>query len=172
MADVRGQENAWLLFQRPWNQFLGLFLFFVSSVAETNRAPFDLPEAENELVAGFHTEYSGMKFAFFFLAEYMNMILVACVVAVLFLGGWHPITFGIVPREWMTNLLPFLGHRDIEEREVVAEEEHGIRVHDALVLSDMVPPEDGGHWRHVLMTEPDIGANEALVARSDGRDAD
>jgi NADH-quinone oxidoreductase subunit H len=109
---VRAQETggAWFAFWLPYPQLLGLFLYFVSAVAETNRAPFDLPEAENELVAGFHTEYSGMKFAFFFLGEYANMILVACVVTVLFLGGWLPVTLGLPGlREPLSNLLPFLG---------------------------------------------------------------
>ncbi len=109
---VRAQADAgvWFLFWLPYPQFLGLFIYFVSAVAETNRSPFDLPEAENELVAGFHTEYSGMKFAFFFLAEYMNMILVACVVTVLFLGGWLPPTLGIPgARGLLSNVLPFLG---------------------------------------------------------------
>jgi NADH-quinone oxidoreductase subunit H len=110
---VRAQAEAgtWFLFWLPYPQVVGLFLYFVSALAETNRAPFDLPEAETELVAGFHTEYSGMKFAFFFLAEYMNMILVGCLVSVLFLGGWLPVTFGIPGwREPLQNVLPFLGN--------------------------------------------------------------
>jgi NADH-quinone oxidoreductase subunit H len=109
---VHAQERVGVWFFIP--QIIGLFLYFVSGVAETNRAPFDLPEAENELVAGFHTEYSGMKFALFFLAEYMNMIVVAAVVTTLFMGGWLPITFGlgwIVP--WLpgvlSNFFAFLG---------------------------------------------------------------
>jgi NADH-quinone oxidoreductase subunit H len=109
---VRAQESLGVWFFIP--QILGLFLYFVSGVAETNRSPFDLPEAENELVAGFHTEYSGMKFALFFLAEYMNMIVVAAIVTTLFLGGWLPITFGLgwlVPSlpAALSNFLPFWG---------------------------------------------------------------
>jgi NADH-quinone oxidoreductase subunit H len=109
---VHAQEQAgrWFLFWTPYPQIVGLFLYFVSGVAETNRLPFDLPEAENELVAGFHTEYSGMKFAFFFLAEYINMILVGCLVAILFFGGWLPVTLGIPGlREPLSNFLPFWG---------------------------------------------------------------
>src|SRR5206468_4636935 len=107
---VQAQQRIGVWFFIP--QIVGLFLYFVSGVAETNRAPFDLPEAENELVAGFHTEYSGMKFALFFLAEYMNMIIVGCIVTTLFLGGWLPLTFGLgwlVPSlpVWLSNFFPW-----------------------------------------------------------------
>jgi len=83
--------NTWLF----WLQPVGMVMFFIAGVAESNRHPFDLPEAENELVAGFHTEYSGMKFAFFFLAEYVSMIVLSALSVTLFLGGWLPITFGL-----------------------------------------------------------------------------
>jgi NADH-quinone oxidoreductase subunit H len=71
-----------------WPQILGFFCFFISAVAETNRVPFDLPEAESELVAGFHTEYASFKFAMFFIAEYTSMITVSCLCTILFFGGW------------------------------------------------------------------------------------
>ena len=79
-----------------WNLFtgfqvIGFIVYMICAFAETNRIPFDLPEAENELVAGFHSEYSSMKFAAFFMAEYCNMIIVCSVATALFLGGWHPI---------------------------------------------------------------------------------
>ncbi len=82
-----------------WNIFGGLqivafFVYLMSAFAETNRVPFDLPEAETELVAGYHTEYSAMKFAMFFMAEYANMVTVACLASVLFLGGWSGPLFG------------------------------------------------------------------------------
>jgi len=83
---VEAQKNAgfWYVFLQP----VGFILFFVCGVAETNRAPFDLPEAESELVAGFHTEYSGFRFSLFFLAEYANMLTVAMMAVTLFWGGW------------------------------------------------------------------------------------
>jgi len=71
-----------------WPQLLGFFCFFVSAIAETNRVPFDLPEAESELVAGFHTEYASFKFAMFFIAEYTSMITVSCLCTIMFFGGW------------------------------------------------------------------------------------
>ncbi len=84
-------------------QIVGFFCFFVSSVAETNRIPFDLPEAETELVAGFHTEYSGMKFAFFFLGEYTNMIVVSSIVTILFFGGWMRPFPNVEALDWLQN---------------------------------------------------------------------
>jgi NADH-quinone oxidoreductase subunit H len=86
-----------------WNifmQFPAFILYYAAAMAETNRPPFDLPEAETELVAGYHTEYSGIKFAMFFLAEYMHMITVSAVAVTLFLGGWHGPQFHIVPWLW------------------------------------------------------------------------
>ena len=81
----------WNIFQ---GQIVAFFVYLMAAYAETNRVPFDLPEAETELVAGYHTEYSSMKFAMFFMAEYANMITVACLASLLFLGGWHGPLFG------------------------------------------------------------------------------
>jgi NADH-quinone oxidoreductase subunit H len=78
----------WNLFIPPFPQVLGFVCYFISAIAETNRAPFDLAEAESEIVAGYHTEYSSFKFAMFFLGEYASMITVACLATILFLGGW------------------------------------------------------------------------------------
>lgn len=84
-AIVNAQADLWFVVA----QFPGFVIFLIAGVAETHRLPFDLPEAEQELTAGFHTEYSGMKFGMFFVAEYLGVILVSVMVTVLFLGGWH-----------------------------------------------------------------------------------
>jgi NADH-quinone oxidoreductase subunit H len=89
---VNAQAGTWLGFIPRWFLFvqpLGFLIFMTAGIAETNRAPFDFPEAEQELVAGYHTEYSSMSFAMFFLAEYINMVTVSAVATDLFLGGWH-----------------------------------------------------------------------------------
>ena len=95
---VNSQSGTFLGFIPKWNiftgQFVAFFIYVMAAYAETNRIPFDLAEAETELVAGYHTEYSSMKFAMFFMAEYANMFTVACLATVLFLGGWSGPVFG------------------------------------------------------------------------------
>jgi NADH-quinone oxidoreductase subunit H len=104
---VDSQGGVFWGFIPRWNIFHGqtiaFFVYLMSAYAETNRIPFDLPEAETELVAGYHTEYSAMKFAMFFMAEYANMITVGCLATLLFLGGWHGPLFGPA---WLQSLLP------------------------------------------------------------------
>ena len=110
---VRAQSGNVLTWY--WLPLLPLCLiYFISGVAETNRAPFDVSEGESEIVAGFHVEYSGMAFAVFFLAEYANMVLVSCVAAALFLGGWnapYPGTIlghiGLEPFAWIEGVAWF-----------------------------------------------------------------
>ena len=101
---VRAQEGLWFCIP-----LLPMFvMFFVSTLAETNRAPFDLPEAEAELVAGYNVEYSSMTFALFFLGEYANMILMSAMTTVLFLGGWLPL-IDIAPFNWIPGVIWFGG---------------------------------------------------------------
>ncbi|CUA79649.1 NADH-quinone oxidoreductase subunit NuoH [Anoxybacillus suryakundensis] len=91
---VEAQKDVWFIVVQP----IGFLVFLVAAVAELNRTPFDLPEAESELVAGFHVEYSGFRWAFFMLAEYVYFFAMAALTTVLFLGGWHPLPFlGFIP---------------------------------------------------------------------------
>jgi NADH-quinone oxidoreductase subunit H len=89
VAAQNGWFWNWFLFQKFPFVFMAFLIYFVGSLAETNRVPFDIPEAESELVAGYMTEYSGMRFAFFYLAEYANMFAVAAIGSTLFFGGWQ-----------------------------------------------------------------------------------
>src|SRR6185436_6792823 len=105
---VLSQQGTWFGFLPRWNIFLqpfGFVVYLLSGIAETNRLPFDLAESEQELVAGWHTEYSGMKFAMFFLAEYANMVTVSALATILFLGGWNGPMFGPA---WLQMGLPTL----------------------------------------------------------------
>ena len=111
---VEAQCGFWLGFFPKWNvfacpfpQIVSFVIFLIASFAETNRVPFDLPEAESELVAGFHTEYSSLPFAAFFMSEYANMVTVCCVATVLFLGGWQPLWPAAYGSDYAPALLRF-----------------------------------------------------------------
>jgi len=91
---INSQADGWWIFKGHIPVIIAFVIFIIAVTAETNRAPFDLAEAESELTAGFHTEYSGMKFALFFLAEYVNVFIVCAIGATLFLGGWMPLHIG------------------------------------------------------------------------------
>jgi NADH-quinone oxidoreductase subunit H len=103
---VELQRGGWFLFKGHIPAVIAFFVFVVAGTAETNRGPFDLAEAESELTAGFHTEYSGIKFAFFFLAEYINLFIVAAMATIVFLGGWMPFHFGAW--EGFNNVMDFI----------------------------------------------------------------
>jgi NADH-quinone oxidoreductase subunit H len=114
---VEAQTGTWFHVIPKWNifkgQFFAFFIYLMAAYAETNRIPFDLPEAETELVAGYHTEYSAMKFAMFFMAEYANMVTVGCLASILFLGGWSgplfgpPIVQAVLPVFWFALRVVF-----------------------------------------------------------------
>jgi NADH-quinone oxidoreductase subunit H len=103
IVNYQAQHGVWFIFLQP----LGFLIYFVSAIAETNRAPFDLPEAEHELVAGYHTEYSGLKFALFQMAEYINMITTGAVTTTLFLGGWYG-PWGFLSGPWWFFIKVFI----------------------------------------------------------------
>ncbi|WLR41635.1 NADH-quinone oxidoreductase subunit NuoH [Bacillus carboniphilus] len=94
MDIVHAQKDVWFVFLQP----VGFMIFFIASIAELNRTPFDLPEAESEIVAGYHVEYSGFRFAFFMLSEYVYLFAMAALTTILFFGGWYPVIFlGFIP---------------------------------------------------------------------------
>ena len=88
---VAGQESAWFIFRGHIPAIIAFIIYVIAATAETNRGPFDLPEAEHELTAGYHTEYSGIHFGFFYLAEYLNLFIVSGIATLMFLGGWMPL---------------------------------------------------------------------------------
>ncbi len=88
---VEAQQDAWFIFKGHIPAFIAFIIYLIAGTAETNRGPFDLPEAEQELTAGYHTEYSGIHFGFFYLAEYLNLFIVGGIASLLFLGGWMPL---------------------------------------------------------------------------------
>lgn len=104
IVEVQRELGVWFFLPG----IVALFVYFVCGVAETNRNPFDLPEAESELVGGFHTEYSGMKWAFFFLGEYANMIVISAMATVLFFGGWLPPFPNLLAPLWGSPLLAWI----------------------------------------------------------------
>lgn len=103
---VEAQQNGWFIFTGHIPAIVAFLIYLVAGTAETNRGPFDLPEAESELTAGYHTEYSGMHFGFFYLAEYLNLFIVSGVATTLFLGGWMP--FHIPGWEAFNNIMDYI----------------------------------------------------------------
>lgn len=103
---VQAQQYGWFIFRGHIPALIAFIIYIVASTAETNRGPFDLAEAESELTAGFHTEYSGIRFAFFFLAEYINMFIVAAIATTVFFGGWMP--FNVYGWEGFNKVMNFI----------------------------------------------------------------
>ena len=103
---VANQADGWFIFKGHIPALIAFFIYLIAGNAETNRGPFDLPEAESELTAGYHTEYSGMHFGFFYLAEYLNMFIVASVATTIFLGGWMP--FHVVGLDGFNAIMDYI----------------------------------------------------------------
>ena len=103
---IASQENGWWIFKGHISAWIAFVIFMIAGTAETNRGPFDLAEAESELTAGFHTEYSGIKFAMFFLAEYLSLFIITSVGAIVFFGGWMP--FHIGDWEAFNNIMDYI----------------------------------------------------------------
>lgn len=103
---VAGQESAWFIFRGHIPAIIAFIIYVIAATAETNRGPFDLPEAEHELTAGYHTEYSGIHFGFFYLAEYLNLFIVSGIATLMFLGGWMPLH--IPGWESFNNVMDFI----------------------------------------------------------------
>jgi NADH-quinone oxidoreductase subunit H len=102
------QEKSWFIFQAPVPAIIAFIVYLIAGHAETNRGPFDLPEAESELTAGYHTEYSGIQFGFFYLAEYLNMFIIASIATMVFLGGWQPFQINATWAEGFNNVMAFI----------------------------------------------------------------
>src|SRR5215213_7525705 len=101
IVTAQGADSVWFFLYQP----LGFFIFLVSGIAENNRAPFDLPEAESELVAGFHTEYSGMRWSLFFMAEYAAMVVISAIATTIYLGGWYfPFVYNLTEARGLHNV--------------------------------------------------------------------
>lgn len=100
------QQDSWMIFKAPIPAAIALIIYLIAGHAETNRGPFDLPEAESELTAGYHTEYSGIMYGLFYLAEYLNMFVIAAIAAIVFLGGWQP--FHVVGCEGFNQVMDYI----------------------------------------------------------------
>jgi NADH-quinone oxidoreductase subunit H len=103
---VEAQNDMWFIFKGHIPAIIAFVIYLIAGTAETNRGPFDLPEAESELTAGYHTEYSGIHFGFFYLAEYLNLFIVSGVASLLFLGGWMP--FHVPGWEGFNNIMDYI----------------------------------------------------------------
>ena len=110
---VAAQADGWFIFKGHIPALIAFIVYLIAATAETNRGPFDLPEAEHELTAGYHTEYSGMGFGFYYLAEYLNLFVVSGIATTVFLGGWAPFNIGVEAVDTILNYIPgivwFLG---------------------------------------------------------------